>query len=465
VSFDGGQLFVACQDDGVVQALNLPSLTTGRLVADTANNSFPTDIAITPDDSTLVVPVNGSGSDGNSALFIPVATAPVGNSFLKPITAGPFSVAISLTSGLAYLAGLTSGAVSVVDPITRTGAGPDIVVSSENQLSDIAITPDGRAAVVSVLNRNEVKVVDLDRGDVAATLAVGNGPQSIALAPNGRTVYTANRNSNDVSVVALPALSPGRPTAVTGAPGDRRVNVSWTAPRSDGGSSITGYTVTSTPGGFTCTTTATNCEVAGLTNGTGYAFTVTATNAVGTGVASAPSALVTPRVPTPAPEPNPGSPPAPTSSPAPTPTPTPTPAPTLTPTPTVEIEPSWLAAVQRMRALTPAQIRRLSATQLAAFPPEAFAVMTFAQIKAIAPRQVRQFTDEQIRAIAPRSLRGMRPATLAGFRVAQIRAFTSRQIAQLRPVQLRLLGSEKRRMLDRPAVSGGRANGTSDPDR
>ena len=64
--------------------------------------------------------------------------------------------------------------------------------------------------------------------------------------------------------------------------------VSFT-PEYDGGSAITSYTVTSTPGSITATGTASPIVVSGLTTGTAYTFRVTATNSVGTGAASAAS--------------------------------------------------------------------------------------------------------------------------------------------------------------------------------
>ena len=78
---------------------------------------------------------------------------------------------------------------------------------------------------------------------------------------------------------------------------NQQATVSFTTPADDGGSPITSYTVTSSPGAITMSGNASPITVTGLTNGTEYTFTVTATNAIGTGPASAPSNPVTPAAP------------------------------------------------------------------------------------------------------------------------------------------------------------------------
>ena len=90
------------------------------------------------------------------------------------------------------------------------------------------------------------------------------------------------------------ATAPTAPLSVTTTAGDTRAAVRWVTPASSGGSAITSYTATSTPGGFTCSTSTNACVVTELTNGVSYTFTVRATNVVGTSVASAPSAAVIP---------------------------------------------------------------------------------------------------------------------------------------------------------------------------
>jgi YVTN family beta-propeller protein len=87
---------------------------------------------------------------------------------------------------------------------------------------------------------------------------------------------------------------PLKPTGVKATVGNEELTVRWTA-AANNGSTITKYTVTSSPGSKTCVTTgAVTCIVTSLTNDTAYTFKVTATNARGTGSASSPSAAVTP---------------------------------------------------------------------------------------------------------------------------------------------------------------------------
>ena len=82
-------------------------------------------------------------------------------------------------------------------------------------------------------------------------------------------------------------------------PASGQALVSWTAPGANG-SPITSYTVTPFIGATAQTPvqvnngSATSTTVTGLTNGTAYTFKVTATNAIGTSAASAPSAAITP---------------------------------------------------------------------------------------------------------------------------------------------------------------------------
>ncbi len=108
----------------------------------------------------------------------------------------------------------------------------------------------------------------------------------------------------DVVFASGAATAPSAPTGVTATGGNASATVSWTAP-SDGGSPITSYTVTpfigttaQTPTTVTGSPPATTANVTGLTNGTAYTFKVTATNAIGTGPASAASNSVTPAPPT-----------------------------------------------------------------------------------------------------------------------------------------------------------------------
>jgi len=102
-------------------------------------------------------------------------------------------------------------------------------------------------------------------------------------------VATNNAGSSEAasSSNATPRTVPSKPIQVTLTPGAATVRVSWAAPLSDGGSAITSYLVTASPGvGVTCTSTGTYCDLLNLTPGTSYSVTVAAVNAAGTGASS-----------------------------------------------------------------------------------------------------------------------------------------------------------------------------------
>lgn len=116
---------------------------------------------------------------------------------------------------------------------------------------------------------------------VKATNSVGVGPDSAA-------------SNAVVPTVGGGASLPGAPTNANATAGDGQASVAFSAPSSNGGSAITSYTVTSSPGGITASGSSSPITVAGLTNGVAYTFTVAATNGVGTGPSSAASNSVTP---------------------------------------------------------------------------------------------------------------------------------------------------------------------------
>jgi hypothetical protein len=138
-----------------------------------------------------------------------------------------------------------------------------------------------------------------------APVAVKGSPSCYTVNLNATSVPTTNDATLYGSIFYVPSLKisvsdPSPPLDVTAKPGDASATVTWTVPASDGGAVITGYVVTSAPGGFTCRDSdprVLTCVVSGLTNGTTYTFTVEAINAHSFSDPGGPSNPVVPRGP------------------------------------------------------------------------------------------------------------------------------------------------------------------------
>jgi len=182
--------------------------------------------------------------------------------------------------------------------------GTAVAADAQATVSFTAPSSDGGSAITSYTATS-------NPGGITGTLSqAGSGDIIVSGLTNG-TAYTFTVTATNaigtslasaVSNSVAPATIPDAP-AITGvASGDAQATVSFTAPSSDGGSAITSYTATSSPGDITATVSQAgsgDITVTGLTNDTSYTFTVTATNAIGTSIASAASSSVTPSTPTP----------------------------------------------------------------------------------------------------------------------------------------------------------------------
>ena len=266
--------------------------------------SVPTIGAATAGDGQATVTFTAPSSNGGSPISIYTATAnPGGATGSCP---GPAACTItvgSLSNGTAYTFTVTatngigtssaSGASNSVTPkadqvITFTqpgnynfGTTPTLGATSDSGLavsfsssttSVCTITSAGALTFVSA----GTCTIDTDQAGNASTNA----------APTVTRSFTVN------------AVAPDAPTIGSATAGNQQASVSFTAPGSNGGSSINSYTVTANPGGNTGTGSGSPIIVTGLTNGVSYSFTVTATNgAMLTGAASAASNAITPAAP------------------------------------------------------------------------------------------------------------------------------------------------------------------------
>ena len=181
-----------------------------------------------------------------------------------------WSVPGAPTIGTAVVTGATTANVAFTAPASNGGA----TITSYTATS----SPGGITGTLNQAGSGTITVSGLTKYTtytftVTATNSVGTGSASSA---SNAIVFQ--------SVPAAPTITSAVFTNST------TVNVAFTAPSDTGGATITSYTATSSPGGLTGTLSQAGSgtiTVSGLTSGTNYTFTVTATNSIGT---SAPSA-------------------------------------------------------------------------------------------------------------------------------------------------------------------------------
>lgn len=257
--------------------------------------------AVNPGASDLLV---GVDSDDNGA---PISTYEYrldGGAWTSAGTSSePFGIS-GLTTGTTYVvevrarnsvgAGAASAPVAAT-PRTVPGAPRSVVATGTDASAQLSWTPpssDGGAAISDYVVQYATSAsgpfttfADGTSANTSATVSgLVNGSEYVFRVA---AVNAAGTGSSSPLASTTPLAAPGAPNLTSLSVGSQYVQAAFTAPSSNGGSSITGYQYQLNGGEWRNASTSTSpITIAGLTNGQSYTVALRAVNAVGGGTAS-----------------------------------------------------------------------------------------------------------------------------------------------------------------------------------
>jgi hypothetical protein len=267
----------------------------------------PTDINVTSENGQSTVSFTAPVNDGGSSITSYTVTSSPGN--LQATGSSSPITMTGLINGTAYTFAVTatnsvgssssSMASSPVIPMTVPDAPTSISATGGNGQATVSFTAPTNTGGSTITSYT----VTSSPGGLTATgssspitmtgLINGTAYTFTVMASNSVGSSASSTVSSPVTPI-VPVTVPDAPTNVSATGGNSQATVSFTAPTNTGGSVITSYTVTSSPGGLTATGSSSPITMTGLTNGTAYTFTVTASNSVGNSLGSTVSSPVTP---------------------------------------------------------------------------------------------------------------------------------------------------------------------------
>lgn len=254
----------------------------------------------------------GGGAGGSYVINSNVPVIPL-RSYIVTVGAGG---ALSNTGGANGNSGGNTTFGSTIPVIANGGAAGKGTTSAALGLGGTNLTAGSGGTLILGSNGSNALALNSGAGGKggglsggpggASKTSLGAGSAGFSPGGGGSGAFGANsgsrqggaggdgsiRISHTVGIPNVPVIGTATATGVSG-----QVTISFAAPSFNGNATITTYTATTSPGGITGTLNQAGSgtiTVNGLTNGTAYTFTVTATNFGGQSAASVTSNSVTP---------------------------------------------------------------------------------------------------------------------------------------------------------------------------
>jgi YVTN family beta-propeller protein len=170
------------------------STQTNKVVKSIEVGEGPTGVAISPTGKFAYV----ADHVGNQVQVINTETMTTTG---EPIEVGEGPMGIEFTQGgTAYVVDETGKEVSAINTLTRKVTGIALP-SGSGEPRGVSISPDGTEAYVVGLGTGPISVIDTGTNKVSGEIKVEGKPQEVAFAANGKTVYVTESEPNQVQAI------------------------------------------------------------------------------------------------------------------------------------------------------------------------------------------------------------------------------------------------------------------------
>jgi len=188
---------------GGVSVIDLMTRAVTQTIADDA---IPTNIAMSPDASTVYV-ANASPNGPDLTIIDTADNSATSQDLQVP---GAYGVAVAADGQTVYVSAFSKNDTNVYAYDVTDWNEPVAVISTGSRNKELAVSPDGTQLWVAGNSSDQVHIIDTATNQLTASIAVGNKPERITFSPSGTTAWVTNIGTTaktpNISIISTSTL-------------------------------------------------------------------------------------------------------------------------------------------------------------------------------------------------------------------------------------------------------------------